>query len=150
MDYVHPRLFTVAPKEALVKAMEEMFTSDEMKFSFDSMEYKTISPVYNYNGAAYKKLTYYMVLTIVLTDSTDLSDKDMAERMASAFKVGFPNKKITIDAHRNCIKVAGTEIMFAIKDTAVTDWMFLGYDRSKTELIGQLFPRQVRQHFKLI
>lgn len=149
VEYVHPRLFSIAPKEAILASFEQAFNSKEMEFTFDSMAVVSVSPVYKYQNAFYRKVTYYMGMTITLTDSTDLSDKELAAVMLQSFKTGFPGKKITIDAANNAIKVAGTELMFAIKDKDAVEWMFLGYEKANPQLVKQLFPQQVRTYFKL-
>lgn len=150
MDYMHPKLFTIAPKAQLVQSMEQAFHNEEMKFTFDSMAIVAISPVYKFAKASYHKIDYFMGMTIALGDSIDLSNKEMAAIMLQSFQAGFPKKKITIDAPNNAIKVSGRELMFAIKDAAVEDWMFLGYDRSNPALISKLYPKQVRQYFKVL
>lgn len=150
MNYMHPRLFAIAPKEQLIKTMEQAFTNEEMKFSFDSMAIVAISPVYKFANTSYHKVDYYMGMTIALGDSIDLADKQMAAIMLKSFQAGFPRKKITIDAANNAVKVSGRELMFAIKDATVEEWMFLGYDRSNPALISKLYPKQVRQYFKVL
>ena len=150
MDYTHPKLFTIAPRKMVVQAMNQAFTSKEMKIRFDSMSIASISPVYKFNNASYRKIDYYMALTVSLSDSTDLKNAELAEFMQLSFEAGFPGKKVIVDTVNNAIKVAGNEIMFAIKDPTVKEWMFLGYDKSKPEMITKLYPKQVRQYFKIL
>ena len=149
MDYIHPKLFAIAPREAILASFEQAFNSDEMEFSFDSMAVTSVSPVYKYQNAFYRKVTYHMSLVITLNDSTDLKDKELATIMAQSFKSAFPGKKIAIDAARNAVKVAGTELMFAIKDKDAAQWMFLGYEKKNPQLVQHLYPKQVRVYFKL-
>jgi hypothetical protein len=150
MDYMHPRLFAVAPKEQLIQSMEQAFNNPEMKFSFDSMAVVAISPVYKFGKASYRKIDYHMGMTITLSDSIDLKNKDMAAIMLKSFQAGFPKKKIVVDASSNAIRVEGKELLFAIRDAESPEWMFLGYDRSNQKLLQQLYPRQVRQYFKVL
>jgi hypothetical protein len=150
MDYTHPRLFAIVPREQLVEIMEQAFHNGQMKFSFDTMAVSAISPDYKFGNATYRKVDYHMSMTIVLDDSTDLKNSQMAAAMQQSFETAFPKKKITIDAAKNAIRVAGKDIMFAIKDKQAPDWKFLGYDRSNPALLSQLYPKQVRQYFKLL
>ena len=69
--------------------------------------------------------------------------------MLSSFKTAFPHKDISIDVPNNAVKVVSTEVMFAIKDKEATNWKFLSFDKSDTELNRKLYPKQVRNHFKL-
>ncbi|MDQ3279588.1 MAG: hypothetical protein M3Q06_14780 [Bacteroidota bacterium] len=150
MDYMHPKLFTIAPREQLVATMEAAFNTPEMKISFDSMSVLAISPIYKSGNATYRKVDYYMSMNIALSDSMDLENKQLADIMLTSFKQSFPGKKVTVQTATNSIQVAGKDMLFAIKDPKVTDWMFLGYDRSNPKLAEQLLPKPVRQHFKLL
>lgn len=150
MDYMHPKLFTIAPKEQLVAAMDAAFNNPEMKFSFDSMAIVAISPAFKSGAATYRKVDYFMSMHIALSDSLDLENKELAAAMRASFETGFPGKKISVQTETNSIHVAGTELLFAIKDPQATEWMFLGYDRKNQQLIERLFPKAVRQHFKLL
>lgn len=144
MDYTHPKLFTIAPRKMLVQAMNQAFGNKNMKIRFDSMAIASISPVYKYSNALYHKVVYFTAMTITLSDSTNLKNAELAEYMQMSFEAGFPGKKVSVDTVANAIKVAGSEIMFAIKDPTVKEWMFLGYDKSKPEMSTKLYPKSVR------
>ena len=150
MDYMHPKLFDIMPKEQLVETMQAAFNNPQMKFSFDSMSVVGISPNFKSGVATYRKVDYFMSMNITLSDSLDLKNQVLAAAMRASFETGFPGKKITINTESNSVNVRGTELLFAIKDPQATEWMFLGYDRSNPQLIGRLFPKPVRQHFKLL
>lgn len=150
MDYIHPKLFTIAPREAILQVFEQTFKSKEMQFTFDSMAVATVTPVFKFGGAEYRRVNYFAQMTIAMNkDSMDLSNPEAAGIMRKAFAAGFPGKKVTMNVAKNAIVVSGTDVMFAIKDATVSDWMFLGYDRSKAELNRRLYPKPVRTHFKL-
>jgi len=150
MNYMHPKLFTIVPKEQLISTMEAAFNTQEMKISFDSMSVLAISPVYKSGNALYRKVDYYMSMNIALSDSMDLENQQLATILLASFKQSFPGKRVTVQTATNSIQVAGKDLLFAIKDPKVTDWMFLGYERSNPKLAEQLFPKPVRQHFKLL
>ncbi|MBB1286729.1 hypothetical protein HRH25_20280 [Flavisolibacter sp. BT320] len=150
MDYMHPKLFTIAPKEQLVAAMDAAFNNPEMKISFDSMAIVAISPAFKSGAATYRKVDYFMSMHIALSDSLDLENPELAAAMQASFQKGFPGKKISVQTETNSIHVAGKELLFAIKDPQVIQWMFLGYDRKNQQLVERLFPKAVRQHFKLL
>lgn len=149
MDYMHPKLFTVAPREAIVQAMQQAFTNEQITFRFDSMAVVSIGPVFKFNNIAYRKVAYFMTMTMTFGDSTDLSQKEVAAVMRRSFEKGFPGKKIVVDPATNAVQVSGTEILFALKDPQQKDWLFLGYDRSKPQLTNLLYPKTVRQYYKI-
>ena len=150
LDYMHPRLFDIMPKEQMMATMDAAFNNPEMKFTFDSMSVVKISPVFKSGMATYRKVDYFMSMNVTLSDSLDLNNQVLAAAMRASFETGFPGKKIAINTETNSINVKGTELLFAIKDPQVREWMFLGYDRSNPQLIERLYPKPVRQHFKLL
>lgn len=150
IEYMHPKLFSIAPKAALIESMKSMFQNEELKVRFDSTSIVDISPVFKLGTAAYHKIRYYSVLSLVLPDSMDLSNPEFADVMLKSMKKGFPGKVVVISKQENAIQVKGTDIMFAIKDPSVKNWMFLGYDSGKKELNNRLHPKAVRDHFKLL
>jgi di/tricarboxylate transporter len=140
MDYMHPRLFAIVPKDQLIQSMVQAFSNEEIKITFDSMAIASVSPIYKHLKASYRKVDYYMAMTIALGDSI----------MLKSFQTSFPGKKIVVDAENNAIRVAGKELMFAIRDPEAANWMFLGYDRSNPALLARLYPKAVRQYFKIL
>jgi hypothetical protein len=150
MDYMHPRLFAIVPKDQLIQSMVQAFSNEEIKITFDSMAIASVSPIYKHLKASYRKVDYYMAMTIALGDSMDLKNKQIASIMLKSFQTSFPGKKIVVDAENNAIRVAGKELMFAIRDPEAANWMFLGYDRSNPALLARLYPKAVRQYFKIL
>lgn len=149
IDFMHPKLFTLAPRNLLVQSMQKTFANEEMKFSFDSMSLVTITPVFNFEKSNYRKIDYYLGMTIKLSNAMDLKDEEYARIMKAAMEAGFPGKKIIIDSAENSIRVLGNEVMFAIQDVGSNEWMFLGYETGKKELVEKLYPLPVRKYFKL-
>ncbi|RYZ29129.1 MAG: hypothetical protein EOO10_07315 [Chitinophagaceae bacterium] len=150
MDYTHPKLFKIASRKTIIKSLQQAFTSKGMKTEFDSMSVIFVSPAYNQGTASYRKVVYFTGMRFSFSDSTDLKNQELAEYLILSFEAAFPGKKAIVDAQNNAIKVSGSQILFAIKDSAVKDWMFLEYDQSNPQLNRQLFPKQVQQHFNLL
>jgi hypothetical protein len=150
MNYTHPKLFDVAPREAIIQAMDQAFHNEKMKISIDSISILSVGPLYKYGKESYRKISYYMGMTMVLSDSMDLKNKPFADYLTKSLQISFPGKKITIDTDANAFKIMGSQVLFAIKDDTVASWMFLGYDPAKPELSRRLYPKAVRQYFKLL
>ncbi|RYZ46251.1 MAG: hypothetical protein EOO14_24810, partial [Chitinophagaceae bacterium] len=64
MEYMHPKLFAIAPKEQIIASMEAAFNQPEMTFSFDSMSVAAISPVFKLGTESYRRVDYYMSMNI--------------------------------------------------------------------------------------
>ena len=150
MDLMHPRLFTVAPREQLIETMEQAFNNPQLTIRFDSMRVLAISPAFQLAKETYRKVDYFMQMTITLNDSLDLRQQALSDAMKKSFSAGFPGKEVQINPEKNTIHVAGLDLMFAIKGPGVVEWMFLGYEKKNPQLLKHLYPQQVRQHFGLL
>lgn len=148
MNYMHPVLFSVAPKEAMQQAMEQAFNSEEMKISIDSLQVLTIGDDFKQGQAVYKKVDYYMGMSMVFKDNM-LEDESFREMIIAGMKEAMGNKKVSYDEKKKALMITGNEVMFAIKDNPKNEWLFLGYDKNP-ELIKAIFPKSVIAHYKLL
>ena len=69
--------------------------------------------------------------------------------MTNNFKKSFPGRRVAFDKEKKAFSISGSQIMFAVKDDKVKEWMFLGYEK-KPELVKVLYPEKVIKHFKLL
>ena len=148
MDYMYPKLFKIAPKEALVSAMKEAFQSKEMKMGMKDLGIVSIEDVFASGGTDYRKVTYKMTLTMQFYDTTMTSDPQFMEMMKESMAAGFPDKEVTVDDATKTIKVKGNDILFAIRDSG-KEWMFIGY-KDDPDLIKIIFPKPVIDYYKLM
>jgi hypothetical protein len=149
MDYIHPGLFKVVPKDKFVELFEESFDNDKMKITIDSMKISEIGPAFKHGEALYKKIDYYVSMDLKLKDTTSKDDEDLIANMITALQEGFPDHSVIYDKDRDKFIIKGSDIMFAIKDRPQAKWMFLGYQKNP-EMINALYPKDVIAHFKLL
>ena len=149
MDYMHPALFTIAPKEDILKTFEAIYHNEEMKITIDSIAILAIGPGYKNKERIYKKVDYFMSLQLRYNDTVALADTVFKNNLRNGLEVGFPGKKISYNENNYSYTIAGNEVMFAIKENATAAWMFVGYNKNPV-LIKALFPEAVIQHFKLL
>ena len=148
MNYMHPVLFSVAPKEAMQQAMAQAFNNDEMKISIDSLQVLTVGDDFKQGQAVYKKVDYYMGMSMVFKDNM-LEDESFREMIIAGMKEAMGNKQVSYDEKKKALMITGNEVMFAIKDNPKNEWLFLGYDKNP-ELIKAIFPKSVIAHYKLL
>lgn len=149
MEYIHPSLFKIVPKNQFVEMLEESFNNDKMKISIDSIVVSVIGPSFKHGEALYKKIDYYMSMDLKFKDSTTKDDKDFVPTMIKALQEGFPEHTINYDKIADKFIIKGSDILFAIKDKQQTEWMFLGYKKNP-DMINALYPKDVIEHFKLL
>jgi hypothetical protein len=149
MDYTHPKIFTIMPREQLVEIMEKSFDNDQMTIGIDSIGTTTISPDFVLKTARYKKIGYWMVISVVFKDTTVTSDESFVARATSSFEKGFPGAKVYFNPNTKHFEIRATSLMIAIKDSPAKPWYFLGYQRDEA-LLNKLYPKEVIAHFKLL
>ena len=57
MEYIHPKLFEIVPKEMMIQAMKQTFENDQLKVSLDSMDIISVGIPLIMNRSAIEKLT---------------------------------------------------------------------------------------------
>ncbi len=149
IDYIHPSLFTLAPKEAILEGFEKGFDNEDMKITIDSLAVTDIGPVFVHNGGSYHRVKYYMGLRFYMKDQEMMKDSSFAEMMTSQMGIMFPEKKVEFSKDRTHFTLTGPDLLIAIKDDEKSQWMFLGYDKSKAKVLKTLFPKEVVDQFGL-
>lgn len=148
MEYIHPSLFKLAPKDQLIEVFKKVYDNDEMKISIDNLEKRSISDLYALNGVQYHKVDYYMVMRMKFKDESKTLDSSFVNSMTTSLEAALPLKKVSYDTAGNQFFIKGTDVLIAIKDSPKSSWLFLGYDPGN-EMIKQLLPQELIEHFKL-
>lgn len=149
MEYIHPVLFTLAPKEELAKALEDGFNNEGINITIDSVWIKSISPVFIYQTTSYRKLDNYMEMSFDLLDKSALSDSATIAEIKSNLLEAFPQGIVTFDPQNQTFKVGVDDILIAIREDEKSHWKFLGYDEDQAELFRSLLPDAVITRFAL-
>src|SRR5206468_8254466 len=55
MDYVHPKLFKIVPRDQMLQMFQSAFENEMMSISIDSLSILQTSPAYSYQGSLYRK-----------------------------------------------------------------------------------------------
>ena len=149
MNYLHPKLFTIAPKEAMAETLKKAYDNDQMHISIDSMAILNIGEDFTVGAARYKKIDYELSLQLRFKDTAITEKREFVNGLLKNLEGSFPGKKVGYAAAQKAFWVKGPDLLFAIKDSPETSWMFLGYNKNP-QLIQALFPPEVIAHFKLL
>jgi hypothetical protein len=147
MEYMHPSLFDLAPKEQLIEIFRNVYDNDAMKITIEKLENRSISDPFILKGVKYCKVDYSMVMNMKFKDDK-LSDSAAIITMVAKLQEGLPGKEVSYDASGKQFVVKGSDVLFAIKDNPQAPWLFLGYD-GNNEMVKKLFPQELIEHFKL-
>jgi len=148
IEYMHPRLYTLAPREELIESFKNTYENEVMKIKIEKIENRSISNPFKLEGVQYRKVDYYMLMYASFKDEGMTSDSATNNMMVSILRKGLPDKEISYDASSKRIVIKGMYVLIAIKDNPQTPWLFLG-DDGNNETVKKLFPQEVIEHFKL-
>ena len=148
MEYLHPSLFELAPKEQMVELFENVYDNADMKITIDKIEVRTISAPFTFKVVQYHKVDYDMAMHMKFKDDSKLSDSNTVNSMISSFQEALPGKDVSFNASGKYFVIKGADILIAIKDNPQAPWLFLGYD-SNNAMVKKLFPQELIEHFKL-
>ena len=147
-DYIHPSIYQIASREQMVEAFKNAYNSEQMSISIDTIRKNKIGENFEFNNSSYRRVDYYMVLSLKFNDQSMMDDSSFVETMISNLKQGFPTKSVSFDKAKKQFVVSGDDKLIAIKDKPSSVWMFLSYEK-KNPYGSKLFPKEVIAHFKL-
>ena len=149
MNYIHPKLFEIVPREQMIELFKSIFDNPQMTISMDTMSVTGISKSFNFKGAEYKKVDYYLGMSLRFKDSTVLKDQDKVSQIQEQVKTAMTAENVNYIPANNSLAIDAKKIMFAIKDNPRTQWMFVGYEPQQKEMMKTLVPEEVLTNFKL-
>jgi hypothetical protein len=149
MNYIYPKLFEIVPREQMIELFKSIFGNPQMTVSMDSMSVTGISESFNFKGAEYKKVDYYVGMSLQFKDSTVLKDQDKLADIQERVKTSMSAENIKYVAENNSLAIDLKKIMFAVKDNPRTQWMFVGYEPQERDMMKTLVPQEVLTNFKL-
>jgi hypothetical protein len=149
MSYIHPKLFEIAPKEQMIELFKSLFDNPQMTISMDSMSVTGLSKSFTFKGAEYKKVDYYVGMSMRFKDTAALKEQDKISDIEQRVKTAMDAQNVKYIPQDNRLAIDARKIMFAIKDNPQTQWMFIGYEPRQMEMMKMLIPTDVLTNFKL-
>jgi len=148
MDYIHPNLFNIASKEQMAEMFKSAFDNEALTIRMDSLSVIAISPSFSNKGSLYRKVDYYISLSLKFKDSSILKDDESVATSIAQMKSAMDADNVKYIKSDNRLQIDSRKIMIAIKDNA-KEWMFLGYEAKQSDLMQSLVPVEVLKNFKL-
>ncbi|RXK60001.1 hypothetical protein ESA94_13215 [Lacibacter luteus] len=128
MDYIYPKVFTVAPREQLIEIFKSTFAGDdEVKMEMDSLQYGSISPLVVVNKGSYHLIRYSMLIRMqIKQEASDAADGNTT--MLNVLKSQYGAKNVRYDAASKKFVVNVNTNMVAVKDETSPEWTFLNFE----------------------
>lgn len=125
MDYIYPKVFTIAPKEQLVQVFKESFAgNDDMSMEMDSLRTGTISSQVTIGEGSYYLIRYSMLIRIKITNEK----ADGSNSMLGLMKSQYGEDNVRHDKATGKFVITVNTSMVAIKDAQSPQWSFLNFE----------------------
>jgi len=147
MDYIYPKLFTLAPREDMVKGMKDFFASDEIKVVIDSLTIDRIHPVFQIGDGSYAKVEYSMVMRMDMSPKDTVEDEGQNEMIVQTMRAQYGEENVDIDKATGMIRIRTVNPMVAVKDEYAKEWSFVSL-KEDDPMINQLFSKEVLDKLK--
>ncbi len=144
LAYINPRLFTLAPKSAIISTFEEVIDMG-MDMKTDFKEVKSISKIVSYQDTLYCQVFYKGDITIVIND--ELSPQ--AGLFEEEFKSSYGEKNVTYNSKKNTFLINAERAMMAASADDGKNWKYLEFNKKDIKLIKLLIPEKVIDQMKL-
>jgi len=147
LDYMHPKMFDMAPKEQMKAGMEQMFNSPQMKIEFISNTITSISDTKELDEVTYAVVYFNSKMRMTFLTEKDKPEEqrtDYLELMKSTMAVQFGSENVTIDAETTSLVINNDANMFAIKDSQYDGWKFLSNEKNMAAFVNSIVPEAVR------
>ena len=125
MDYIYPKVFTIAPREQLIQVFKESFAgNDELSMEMDSLRTGTISKPVTIGEGSYYLIGYSMLIRIKLTNEK----ADAGNSMLGLMKSQYGEDNVRYDKATGKFVITVNTSMVAIKDAQSPQWSFLNFE----------------------
>ena len=147
MDFTYPKLFTIAPREALIEVMKNTYETDEYIIELDSVNVVTIFPIFKINDTSYAKVKHTMLMKMKYKEPYDTADKESKEFMVSLMQQKFGEGNARFDPIANSLNILMVPDMVGIK-TKTSNWTFANLNEDNPAMLNMLFSKQVLNKLK--
>lgn len=142
LDYVHPKLFDVVSKAAILQQFEAMESDESMKITFGDALIKDISDLVRVGPRYFSLVFYQFEMTMAF------KDKSMAPVMKDAFIKTFGEDNVKMDEEKGSIDVITHKSLFAIKEPDLDGWKVIENNPEQRFILESILPTDVIEHYK--
>lgn len=144
-EYTYPRVFDIVPKETLIKVMNSVLNSPEVK-----IEMLNVKPDFSYGTIQKIDGAYYCLidhnLGMKMTFNQDIPS-EQGEMIKDQIKTAMEAENVVFNDEENSFTIQKQATMLAIADSHTNNqWYFLNLgDKSSERIIAMLFDNKVRE-----
>jgi hypothetical protein len=145
MDYIYPKLFTIASKEQILKAMKDGFNNDELTVKLDSLKIEKVYPVFEIGKGSFAKVNYSMVMVMNIVEEAGTDKAAHLEKItiiAKSMEEEYGSTNVRVD-DKGVIRIWKKNQMVAAKDEFLKEWSFVNLEEENPTMMSKLFSKEV-------
>lgn len=148
MDYVYPKVFTLATKEQMVAVFEGLETMG-IGLNVDEIGLTTLAPLTEEGEKRFAVINYSIKVRLELLTPNMQSDQ-VIESLKSSFKVSYNATNMAYNEETKELSFDGSKYVLAVKDPEYDsdNWYFLEYDESNPMAAQMMLSSEVLSKFK--
>ena len=148
MDYVYPKVFTLATKEQMVEVFNSLETMG-IGLNVDEININKIEDLMDGGDKKYGVADYKIDIRLKLLTPV-MQSAEVIESLKSSFKVSYNASDMSYDEEAKTLSFKGHKYVLAIKDPDydADNWYFLEYDASNPMAAQMLLDGDVLAKFK--
>jgi hypothetical protein len=146
LNYMYPKVFEVASKAQIKKALEAAYNNADLKISLDSISIGTILPIEKFTTGAFTKFDYNVKMIITLA-TKEYQDKKVG--IFENFKKKFGEENVVLNAEKNTFYIYQTKQALAIKDNFSKNiWTFMGIEED-SKALTKIIPLAIKKKYEI-
>lgn len=146
LTYMYPKVFEVASKAQLKKALDAAYNNADLKISLDSISVGTVLPIEPFTTGAFTKFDYKVKMVITLATK---AYQDKQEAIFENFKNKFGEENVVLHTETNTFYIYQTKQALAIKDGFSKNlWTFLGIEEDNKALT-KIIPLAIKKKYEI-
>ncbi len=148
LDDLYPGVFAILPRDQMEAYFRQFFMDEEIRFRFESMDVRSISPVFAHAGRSFSKVEYHLVMTMHYL--AEQKDDSVMKMLYQNMQSEYGNGQVTMDTQAGTFRIETDKIMLAIRAQADAPWKVMDFDPSLKTFLEQMeIPQEVVTHFGL-
>lgn len=146
VDMMYPKLFTLAPKAAIVQQMRSSFEEAGMTMHIDTIEIQDITAPFTHKGEVFQLVSYLMEMDMAF-DTTGKGEV-FWDIMMAGMQNQFGEENVSLNPDSS-IHVKGNRSMFMVRLKDKETWTLLENRAGQEAMLKAFFPEPVLQHFDI-
>ncbi|MEO1434437.1 MAG: hypothetical protein AAFV80_02820 [Bacteroidota bacterium] len=153
LDNTYPGIFTVAPREFMLEAMEQTFSDTTLSIRISDNNIARISDILSLENGQYALIDYSFKMTMqFLDEETKKMDKDdefhPVKITYDILQTQYDPEMVSLNMEELLIELQTENRAYAIKETDFESWTYLEDKPEMAGIMRQLLPEAMLDHFK--